>query len=252
MALAFDPGKHRSAVIGAALVLPAVVAGLLSTIRGSTTPATVALSLVLVVVAAAATGDRVAGFVASVSSALWFDFFATEPLHRFAIRSATDLQVTILLMLIGLAVTEIALWGYRAQAKASRRTGYLDGVLRTAEGATASRDSREALVESVADQISGVLEVASCRYVDGPVHDDRYAVLDHDGNVTRGGRQLDVDRHGLPTDEQTALLVLQRGHTVGYFLITAASITAYPSLEQRRVAVLLADQVAAAMHPQGE
>jgi len=100
------------------------------------------------------------------------------------------------------------------------------------------------MVESVARQISDVLEVTSCSYVDGPVLDDRYAVLGHDGTVTRGGRVLAVDRHGLPTDEQTALLGIGRGRTVGYFLITAAADIAYQSLEQRRVAVLLAGQVA--------
>ena len=40
-------------------------------------------------------------------------------------------------MVIGVAVTELALWGRRQQAHAARRSGYLDGVLSAA--ATVSR-----------------------------------------------------------------------------------------------------------------
>jgi hypothetical protein len=42
------------------------------------------LALVLLVVAAAATGIRSAGIVAALSSALWFDFL-TQPYPRFTI-----------------------------------------------------------------------------------------------------------------------------------------------------------------------
>jgi hypothetical protein len=49
----------------------------------------------------------------------------------------------------------------------------------------------------------------------------------------------------MPTNEY---LPVRRGtRVVGHFLVTAASHVAYPSHEQRRVAVLLADQVAAAV-----
>ena len=67
--------------------------------------------------------------------------------------------------------------------------------------------------------------------------------LNRDGSVTRGGHPVNVERDGLPTDERTALSVRRGGVTCGRFLITAASRVARPSLEQRKVAVLLADQV---------
>jgi GAF domain-containing protein len=78
------------------------------------------------------------------------------------------------------------------------------------------------------------------------VHDARVAVLDHDGVLTRGGHVVDVDREGLPTDEYVALPVFRGSRVVGHFLVTASTRVCYPSLEQRQVAVLLADQVAAA------
>jgi hypothetical protein len=103
-----------------------------------------------------------------------------------------------------------------------------------------------AVTDVVARHISDVLGADTCRYVEGPVHDARVAVLDHDGVLTRNGREVDVDRTGLPGDEYVAVLV-QRGATVvGHFLVTATSGPTYPTREQRRVAVLLADQVAAA------
>jgi len=82
-------------------------------------------------------------------------------------------------------------------------------------------------------------------FVKGPVHDSRVAVLNADGVLIHGGRPVDVDRVGLPTNEYVAVPVQQGSQVIGHFLLTAASHVAYPSREQRRVAVLLADQVAA-------
>ena len=76
----------------------------------------------------------------------------------------------------------------------------------------------------------------------GPVRDARVPVLEHDGRVTRRGKELDVERDGLPTDDDIALVVTRAGETMGHFLLTSASSVARPSLEQRKVAVLLADQ----------
>jgi K+-sensing histidine kinase KdpD len=205
------------------------------------------LVLVLLVVAAAATGDRIAGIVAALSGGVWFDFFLTQPFHTFSIHDNNDVETTVLLVLIGAAVTEVALWGRRQQAGASRRSGYLDGALRTAEIVSARNSSPQAVIDLVADQIVGVLGIITCRFVPGPVTDSRLAVMDHDGVVTRAGQRLKVERDGLPTDEQTALLVLRQGETVGHFVLTSASEIARPTREQRRVAVLLADQVASVL-----
>jgi K+-sensing histidine kinase KdpD len=241
------PVQWRTASRIAAAVLPAVTCAILATVRDSITAATAVLVLVLWVVAAAATGDRVAGLIAAFSGGLWFDFFLTEPYQRFTIADADDVEATVLLVLIGLGVTEIALWGHRQQARAARRSGYLDGVLGTAKVVSEGDTPRSALVEVVARQITEVLGVDDCTFVNGPVQDTRVAVLDHDGVVTRDGHQVDVDRVGLPFDEFVAIPVRKEARVVGHFLVTATSHAAYPSGEQRRVAVLMADQVAAAV-----
>src|SRR2546430_13456825 len=44
------------------------------------------------------------------TAAAWFDFFLTRPYERFAITRRADIETTILLLVIGVAVTEIAVW----------------------------------------------------------------------------------------------------------------------------------------------
>ena len=228
----------------AAAVAPLLTALLLSAWRDSISTATDVLVLVAIVVAASATGDRWAGIIAALSSALWFDFFLTEPYLRFSITDANDIEATVLLLLIGTIVTEVALWGHRQQSRASRREGYLEGVLGTAELVLVRHDSVESLTQRVSNQVTGVLDIVQCRFVRGENHDPDMPVLHPDGSVTRRGHALDVDRAGLPVDDQTVLPVRWSGEVVGHFLLTSASEVARPTLEQRRVAVLLADQVA--------
>ena len=239
--------EHRTAVVAAALVVPPACCAALAALRSDVPNATSALVLVLVIVAVAATGDRVPGFVAAVSSGVWFDFFLTEPYQRFTIADSDDVEAVVLLVAIGLAVTEIALWGRRQQDRAARRSGYLEGVLGTAQVVSQGDTPAPALVEVVARQITDVLGADGCRFVKGPVYDARIAMLDHDGVVTRRDRAVDVDRQGLPSDEYLAIPVRRGSRIVGHFEVTATTRVAYPSREQRRVAVLLADQVAAAV-----
>lgn len=242
-----DPGitlaRHRPAVITAAALLPLVVCAVLSAFRQEVTATTAVLLLVLTVVAAASTGVRVAGTVAALSSGLCFDLLLTKPYGQLTIDDRNDLVATILLVLIGAAVSEVALWGHRQQARAARRSGYLDGVLGTAETVRLANDTPQALTGHVARQLREILGVAQVRYVAGTVRDPRTPVLDHTGEVTRAGHPVDVDRDGLPTDIETALLVTQGSVTVGHFLLTAAGDIARPTLEQRRVAALLVDQL---------
>lgn len=72
-------------------------------------------------------------------------------------------------------------------------------------------------------------------------------MLDHDGVLTRDGNPVDVERVGLPTNEYVAVLVRRGPRVFGHFLVTATSHVSYPTNEQCRVAVLLADQVAVAL-----
>ncbi|WP_323183995.1 MULTISPECIES: DUF4118 domain-containing protein [unclassified Streptomyces] len=61
----------------AALAAPLAVCAVLLPFRSNIADTNVALILVVVVVAAAALGHRLAGALAAVSAAVWFDFFFT-------------------------------------------------------------------------------------------------------------------------------------------------------------------------------
>lgn len=65
--------------------------------------------------------------------------------------------------------------------------------------------------------------------------------------MTGRGHRISVERDGLPTDEKVGLIVRQGGAVHGQYVLTAATRVARPSVEQLRVAVLLADQVGAAL-----
>ena len=140
---------HRPLVVVVSAVLPLAACGVLALFRDTVANTNAALALVLLVVAAASTGVRLAGVMAALSSALGFDYFLTEPYNALNISERADLQTAVLLLLVGAAVTEIALWGRREQARASLEQGYLDGVLGTAATVAAGRSSTDELIDSV-------------------------------------------------------------------------------------------------------
>ena len=236
---------RRPLVIGVAAVLPLVACAVLSPFRETVANTNAALVLVLLVVAAASTGIRTAGLVAALSSAAWFDFFLTEPYHAFAINDPADIETAVLLVLVGLAVSEVAIWGRRQQARASREQGYLDGVVSTAATVGAGRTSTDALIEHVSDQIVDVLQLDACDFDSGDGL--ALATLEADGSLSYNGKPYDVERAGLPTDTEIALAVRSGGVVQGRFLLVAATRVVRPSREQLRVACALANQVGAAL-----
>lgn len=240
------PGQ-RWIVRTSAIVLPLLTCAVLSLVRDEVTPASSVLMLVVWVIAAAATGDRVAAVLAAVSSVVWFDYFLTVPYHRLTISDSDDVETAILLVLISLLVSEIALWGYRQRGESAQRSGYLAGVVAAARRMAEGDVPSDATVAAVSRSIAEVLDADTCQFVNGPVHDRRIYVLDHDGHLTRDGKVVDVDRGGLPTDDYIAVPVQRNAETLGHFLVSAASHVAHPSREQRQVAALLADQVALAV-----
>lgn len=235
--------QYRGAFLLLASVSPLAISAGLSVFRDSISNATAVLVLVLLVVAIAASGDRIAGVLAALSSAAGFDYFLTEPYQQFVIDDPNDVEAAVLIVLVGAAVTELALWGRRQQHRAGRRAGYLDGVLQTAQIAARREAPGADLITRVGEQIQAVLDLDRCRFVSDPHLDPHAPQITDDGVVTRDGRPLDVARHGLPVDLETYLPVRAGGVTRGHYRLTAATRVVRPSLEQRQVAVLLADQL---------
>jgi K+-sensing histidine kinase KdpD len=238
------PGRDRLAVL-AALGAPLALAAILVPFRASFPNTDAALALLVVVVAVAANGYRLAGALAAASAAVWFDFFLTRPYYRFTITRRADIETTLLLLVIGMAVTELAVWGRRQHAAASRRAGYLDGINAAAQ-AVAAGGSPSALTEQVTGQLTQLLSLRSCRFQYGAAGLGQPARMRHDGTVVAAHRPWDVDAKGFPPGIDTELLVESGGIFQGRFLMTPRP-SAPPTLEQRLLAVALADQVGAAL-----
>ena len=238
--------EHRSWTRWGSLLLPIVVGAALGLFRDGMNQSTAAMVLVLTVVAAAATGDRVAGVAAALAAAGAFDFFLTEPFYSLSIHHRDDLELALALVVVGLAVTEIALWGRRQQAAAQRRDGYISGLTQLLD--LPHDTTEDARSTAIATAITTVLGADRCSWDAGrPRWND--AVIGADGQVTTGGRRLPVERTGLPTDGYTAVVVRRGTDVVGHFRVTASTHVVRPTSEQLRVAVLLADRMANARAP---
>jgi K+-sensing histidine kinase KdpD len=229
----------------AGLAAPLALTAVLIPFRDSVPNTDAALALVLVVVAVAAAGYRLAGIVAAVSAAVWFDFFLTVPYERFSITRHTDIETTVLILAVGVAVTEIAVRGRRQHAAAARRAGYLDGI-NAAARAVATGTEAQQLVQQVCDQLTRLLGLTACRFQDGAAGIGHPPRLLRDGRVATATRIWDPGREGLPPGRDTELLAESGGLLQGRFLLTPGP-EARPTLEQRLVAVGLADQAGAAL-----
>lgn len=234
--------------LAAGLLGPLAAAAILMPFRThfANTDAALVMLLVVVAVAVAADWNRLAGYLAALSTAAWFDFFLTRPYETFDITSRYDIQTTVLLLVIGVAVTELAVWGRREHAAASRRAGYLAGIGVTVESVAAGAGS--SLIGEVSGQLTRVLSLRSCRWQYGVAGLGHPARLRHDGQVVAGDLTWDVTTAGLPPGTETELLVERGGLLPGRFLLLPRPGTR-PTREQLQVAIALADQVGAALTP---
>jgi Domain of unknown function (DUF4118) len=231
--------------IAAGLAGPLALAAILVPFRTSFANTDAALAMILLVVLVAAIGNRLAGYVAAISTAAWFDFFLTRPYETFDISRARDIETTVLLLVIGIAVTEIAVWGRRQHAAANRRAGYLEGI-NDAARAVATGAPPAMFTDQIATSLTQLLSLRSCQFQFGVAGLGRPARLRHDGTVVFDGQIYDLKVASLPPGTEIELLVESGGRLRGRFLM-APDPSARPSREQFLVAVALADQAAAAL-----
>lgn len=235
--------RHRGIVWVAAVSLGPVVAGLLTLARSQLHENLVTLVLVLAVAVVSAAGQRPAGLVAAVTTALAYDYFWTEPYYSFRIFDTDDILIVVFLALVGGAIEQLSWWGGRQRAVAARRLDYLTALRHAAE--PIAPETQAAALQAISDTVSSVLDADLCRIV----LDERLptTVLHDDGSVTRAGRVMDVDKDGLPTDDIIAIPVPRPNGRSGYFAVTAATHVARPRAEQRQVAALLAHLAAGSL-----
>jgi hypothetical protein len=225
------------AAIVAAVVVPLTLAAILLPWRGSWSNTNVALLLVLAVVAVAAMGNRFAGALAAVSAAAWFDFFFTQPYERFTIRHSSDVTTFVLLLVVGVAVSQLAAWARHLKAITVADAGYLARISQSA-ALSKSAGSPDEVVEHVRMELIGLLDLRDCRFEYGMLL-GRPPRLEADGTVQTRYGHWPADESGLP-DQEIELRAFGNGQYYGRFMMTPRP-GSRPPLQARLVAVTLAE-----------
>jgi Domain of unknown function (DUF4118) len=235
-----DPSLRDRYALAAAVILPVAIAAVLVPFRTTLPNTEAALVLVVAVVGVAAFGNRVAGLLAAVGAAVWFDFFLTKPYERFEITHRADVETTILLLVVGAAVTEIAVRGRKTKTLLSVDESYLDALRETSEGVAAGMSTGE-VVAIATRHLTKLLELRSCRFERW--HFGGLPRMEQDGSVRIGDARWDVERRGMPA-RPVELMVSAGGGPAGRFVLEFEPRSA-PPLAVRQVAVILARQVGA-------
>jgi K+-sensing histidine kinase KdpD len=225
------------------LTLPCAVSALLVPFRSSFPNTDAALVLVVTIVAVAANGHRPAGWVAAISTAVWFDFFLTQPYERFTITRHTDIETTVLLLVVGIAVTEIAVRNRVHKNTAVEEAEFVARIHSTA-AAVATGESATFVVMQVAAQLTDLLFLRDCRF-EPAASKEHGAYMTQDGDVFLAGMRWGVEQMGLPGSE-VELTVEYQGRFFGRYVMVPTPGKPV-SRERRVVASALADQVGAAL-----
>jgi hypothetical protein len=232
-------------MVGVALggLVPLAIAMVFVPLRDDIDSANVALILVTAVVGAAVFGGRQAGAASAVVSAIAFDFFYTRPYGSLTINSQDDVETTLLLLLIGLVVGHIATRGRGARRSADAREGEIKRIHRVANLAARGEEAADVIMAAQAELMS-LLDLDDCRF-EAPPFTTALPRLDRSGALTGHEYHLHEGGFALPTGG-AELPVLGRGQMLGRFVLDP-KLHVGVSLEQRVVAVALADQVGAVL-----
>ncbi|WP_405486595.1 DUF4118 domain-containing protein [Streptomyces sp. NBC_00096] len=232
----------------AGLVAPFLVALALVPFRTDLSATNTALILVVAVVAVASTGTRAAGALAALSAAGWFDFFLTEPYQRFSISDRADVETAVLLLIVGLIVSQLSVRARRLQAVVVTGTAHLSSLRGTARLAE-DGGSPDAVVEYVRRELVGLLGLRGCRFEYGTLMGN-LPRLEHGGGLwLRQGTR--VTEYADWPEGETELRVVGGGHYYGRFLLEPFPGRPLPPEEARLVAVALAAQAGGALDTAG-
>jgi hypothetical protein len=249
-----DEHAARTFWIGAGGCLAILVAAALVSVRDTFSNADVALVLVVTVVVAAVGGGRAAGVVTAVVAALAFDFFHTKPYLLLTIDSRDDAVTTALLLVVGLIVGNLATSGRAAQSSAAASSGEIRRIHRVAELVARGGDAFD-VIFAAQGELTELLHLERCRFEALPYPPPRDGAprlerLERSGALMTRELRLSADGMELP-EGGVELPVLGRGRLLGRFVLEPTPHSGV-SLEQRIVAVAIADQVGAVLaspHP---
>jgi Domain of unknown function (DUF4118) len=206
--------------------------------------ANVVLVLVLVVVAVAAAGGRWAGAIAALTSALSFDFFHTRPYLSLSIASRDDVETTVLLLVIGFLVGHLAFVAARRATLAQAGQREVSRLYRVVEQAAAGTAPEDVLT-AVRAELGDLLGLRDCRWESGAPPADLPVLLSTGWLEADTLHRFREDGFELP-EGGFALPVRANGAVLGHLDCVPSGFRGV-SLEQRRVAVALADELGLAL-----
>src|SRR5262249_18475148 len=158
--------------------------GILVPFRGSLSSANAALILVAVVVAVASLGNRVAGALAAVSAAVWLDLFLTRPYESLKISNGNDIATAVLMLVVGLAVSQLAAYARRLRVVTITNADHLMQVQQTVQLVQSGAEVNT-VVRQVQAQLIELLGLSDCRFEYGVLL-GQHRRLTRDGEVTPG------------------------------------------------------------------
>jgi Domain of unknown function (DUF4118) len=226
-----------------AVLGPLAVSGILVAFRAEFRPSDAALVLVLVVLASAVLGGRWGGATAAVVSALCFDFFFTRPYYSFTINNRDDIETTIVLLIVGVAVGELVVRARRSRqvAQASRRE--VEQVRRVS-ALGAGGEAAGKLIQIMQRELVEALDVRAARF-ERPPFATVLPRLGH-GSVT-----IPAQTNGTPQGpgNEVELPVWGQGREFGRFVLVLTTDSTGVSInpDDRALAAALADQLGAAL-----
>jgi hypothetical protein len=197
------------------------------------------LVLTFAVVLGAMIGGRVGGAAAAVMAAVTYDFFFVLPYLSLRISSETDIASAGVLLAVGLVVGQLTVFAHNRSEEAALTRTELGSLFRVSRLAAAEPSSRDVEL-SVCSELLGLLTLAECRFVETSALDR--PVLGPSGALVGSGRRFAANHEYTLPDEGVAIAVDGAGTRFGYLLCTPIPDTGV-SLERRRVAVALADQL---------
>ena len=243
--------RDRSESIGwccAAAVVIIFVAGLLVSVRDTIGNTNVALILVVFVVAAAVFGGRLAGITAAAVAAVSFNFFHTEPYLTLRIKEGQDVVTVILLLVVGLVVGELAILRRRTQTEVVTQASGAH-VLEDVLAVLAADSTVDETWTAVRDGIQTALGVRHARFWPGAGRAELPL-------LTRAGKVVPTlstwTGRGFELPEVVSLPVVSGKGVLGHIEIESTPGRTV-SVDERRVAVALADILALAIErsPEG-
>ena len=200
--------------------------------------------LVGLVVVIAATADRAAGVATALVAAFSYNFFHTQPYRSLRIDDGVDVLTVVLLLVIGLVVSEISARAHSA-IKVSDRHGDAEHALERSSELLAGGASVQEMWETVRQDLIRLMHVADCRYEDASDSITELPLVSRSGTLQMRHRVWVDSGFQLP-DGGAAIPVIHAGATYGQIVLIPRSGSG--SLrDERRLAVALADQLGTAV-----